>query len=460
MSDIKKLSRLYDRNKANILENYFQFLRFKSISSEIEHQKDSANCASWLKDYLKQAGLAVEVFESPSGNPIILASWSGAGPDKPTVMIYNHYDVQPVDPLELWTSPPFEPTIRDNKVYARGAQDNKGQCHYVISAIKYLLEEQGTLPVNIKLCIEGEEECGSGFLSEILKKQTSASFFSSDYLLIVDLGYHKEDVPAISLGVRGLCALTVEFKGANIDLHSGSHGGIVYNPNHALVEVLAKLRDDMGRITVPGFYDDVVDVSSSELENIDMYFDQDEYFANFGVRPNGGEKSYKFLESAWLRPTLEINGITGGYTGDGFKTVIPATSKAKISCRLVPNQQPEIIARRLSEFIQKITPDEIKVTITEHKGGASVRTSANSVISRTASRAYSEVFSKPCGYVYEGGSIPIVSELASKSKAEVVLMGFGLPSDMIHAPNEHFGLDRLEKGFITIARILQILGST
>lgn len=455
-STILSLSEEFDKRKEEIINEFFTFLRFSSISSEAEHQNQMMACAHWLQNYLKELDFDVELWKS-TGHPVIFASHMLAGPEKPTLLIYNHYDVQPVDPLPLWETPPFEPTIKKDSVYARGAQDNKGQCFYVLQALKAVLKRDGKLPINVKLCIEGEEEMGSGALAELLPRKSKE--LKADYLAIVDLGLTKPNTPAITLGVRGIISLDLVIQDAFVDLHSGSHGGIVYNPIHALVELLAKLHDPSGKVAVPGFYDAAESLSEKERAALSLYFDADEYQKEFGAHPLGGEKEYSPLERAWARPTIEINGITGGYTGQGFKTVIPATASAKISCRLVPNQEPEKIAHLVSKFLVENTPKGLRVNVDVHSGGGiAVRTSPNSKIVQAFTRAYSEVFQKPCEYILAGGSIPIVAELAKASQSEVVLLGMGLPTDRIHAPNEHFGLDRFKQGYLMFSRTLEILG--
>lgn len=446
---------LFVESREKILADFFTFLRFQTISSESAFQPELQKCAHWLHEYLSSSGFNVELWETGS-HPIVFAEWLGAGPEQPTVLIYNHYDVQPVDPLPLWQSPPFEPTVRNGQVYARGAQDNKGQCFYVISSLASQLKTTGKLPVNVKLCIEGEEECGSAGLSALLGPKQDR--LRADHLLIVDLGLPGPETPAICLGTRGIVVMTVDVQGAAVDLHSGSHGGVVYNPNHALIEVLAKLRDGHGRITIPGFYDQVEDFNVKDLSRLHLHFDVERYEQKFGTKAVGGERSFTPIQSAWLRPTLEINGISGGYAGNGFKTVIPAQACGKISCRLVPNQEPEKIGNLVADYISSIAPKGCSVSVRIHPGGGKpLRTRMDSQVVQAVSQAYQELFQKPCEYTLEGASIPIVAELARTCKAEVVLMGFALDSDNMHAPNEHFGLDRLEKGFVVMPRILDIL---
>lgn len=445
-----------DANRSTWLSDFYHFLSIASISSEPEYKQSILQCADWLAGYLKEIGFEVELWPT-TGHPIVFASNNDAGKDKPTLLIYNHYDVQPADPLEAWTTPPFQPSLREGAIYARGAQDNKGQCFYVLQALKLLKEFQGKFPINIKLCIEGEEEIGSAGLSHLLVKKKEK--LKADYLAIVDLGLQKANSPAITLGMRGIMTLDVELQGSHTDLHSGSHGGIVINPLHSLVKLLANLRDDSGRIAIPGFYQDVKKVSSEEREAFSFPFDENAYHQQTGALPMGGEKEYSVLERAWMRPTVEINGIHGGYTGKGFKTVIPAKAHAKLSCRLVPDQDPMEIGHLISHYFKQNTPEGIQVTVNIHRGhGKAVRVSPKSHLVKSFSSAFEDIFNSPCEFILEGASIPIVPELASACGGETVLLGLGLTSDQIHAPNEHFGIDRLEKGILIMARALEILG--
>lgn len=457
MSPIENLKKIYAQYKEEALDDYFTFLKFQSISSEPQYRSQVVACADWVSQYLTKIGFEVERWTTP-GHPTIFAKNTKAGPNKPTLLIYNHYDVQPVDPLELWDTPPFNPTVRNGQVYARGAQDNKGQCFYVLLALKALVDSGQPLPVNIKLCIEGEEECGSMGLSQILKDKRQE--LKADYLAIVDLGHNKAGHPAVTLGVRGLVTLDLEITGTRSDIHSGSHGGIAYNPIHALVEILAAVRDPSGKITIPNFYDDVLETSEKEKKQLSLTLDPKEYESLFGAKPTGGEKKYSPLERNWMRPTFEINGISGGYAGDGFKTVIPAKASAKISCRLVPNQDPEKMAALVSTYLESKAPEGTQVKVHVRDGwGKALRANVDSKIIKAFATAYQEVFNVPCEYISSGASIPIISELAEASGAEVALVGLGLPDDNIHAPNEHFGLDRIENGFLATARAIQLLNS-
>jgi acetylornithine deacetylase/succinyl-diaminopimelate desuccinylase-like protein len=454
---IEQLQKYYQKNWKNIEKDYFDLLRFQSISSEAEYQPQIRACASWVVHYLEQMGFSVELWES-EGHPVIFAAHLKAGHEKPTVLIYNHYDVQPVDPLELWESPPFEPTVKNGNVFARGAQDNKGQLTYVLQAIKALIDEKGELPVNLKLCIEGEEEMGSVSLMKIAK--TKQSQLKADHLFIVDLGIPDSKTPAITLGIRGILAMTVEITGSFGDLHSGDHGGVVYNPNRALAEVLGKLHDSQGKVSIPGFYDDVLSLSEEERNEICFDFDEAHYESSFGAKTIGGEKEFSPLESSWIRPTCEINGISGGYAGTGFKTVIPAKAMAKISCRLVPNQDPEKVFVLVEKFFKEHIPTGMQIKIEKHHGGGpATRTTPQSTAVLAVAQAYTEVFNVPCKFIMAGGTISVVTELRKNSGANTVMFGMGLSEDQIHAPNEHFGLERLEKGFLVIARSLELLGA-
>lgn len=450
-----EMKKWIETNRSIWLKEFMTFLSFPSISSEAQFQQAVSECAHWLTDYLKELNFEVELW-STQGHPIIFASNMQAGPNQPTLLIYHHYDVQPADPLEEWHSPPFQPRLHEGQIYARGAQDNKGQCFYTLQALKMLQEQKGIFPINIKLCIEGEEEIGSAGLANILNQKKDQ--LKADYLAIGDLGLRHANIPALTLGIRGIVTLDVEVQGSQTDLHSGSHGGIVPNPIHVLVKLLANLRDDKGQITIPGFYQDVKEISAEERSKVSFDFDMDEYYRQTGAYPTGGEIDYAVLERAWIRPTLEINGIYGGYTGTGFKTVIPAKAFAKISCRLVPDQQPIKIGNLIANYLKDHAPNGIEVKVHVHPGqGKAVRISPDAEIVKAFSKAFEEVFAAPCEFIFEGASIPIVPELAEACGGDTILLGLGLTTDQIHAPNEHFGVDRLEKGTLIMARAIELL---
>lgn len=444
-------------NRSQWLEEFYIFLRFPSISSELEYRQSMLDCSEWVIKTLNDLGFTTESWPT-DGHPVIYAHDLSAGPDKPTLLIYNHYDVQPVDPLEEWLSPPFEPVMRNGEIYARGAQDNKGQCFYILLALKMLKDLTGTLPLNVKLCIEGEEEVASPGLSKLIPMKKDQ--LKADYLAIVDLCLKNATTPTLTLGIRGSLTLDVEVQGALTDLHSGYHGGVVPNPIHTLVSLLSSLRDANGHILLPGFYQNVKKMSDEELSLISFQFDEEEYFKQTGTHPTGGETEYTPSERAWIRPTLEINGIYGGYMGKGFKTVIPGKAYAKLSCRLVPDQDPQEVGQLIKTYLEEHAPRGIQVTVHLRPGGGrAFRINPQSSIVRALSQAFEEVFKVPCNLIYEGASIPVVPELAKSSGAETIMLGLGLLSDQIHAPNEHFGIDRLEKGILIMARAMQILGN-
>ena len=454
MLEIARYKELFAADKERILQDYFTFLRFASIATDPAHKQDVLDCADWLGDYLKLIGLQVEKWETENA-PVIFAHDLRAGPHKETLLIYCHYDVQPVDPLDEWITPPFEPTLREGEIYARGATDNKGQCFYTITAIKTLLKELGKLPMNLKFLIEGEEESGSLSLSKAIQQKKEA--LKADYLLIVDSGIEHPEIPAITLGARGILCMQVTIKEANFDLHSGMTGGIAYNPNKALVKLLAKLHDKDGKVAIPGFYDAVAEIPEEEKKEISFEFDVDHFDSMFGFVPSGMEEGISPNEAAWLRPTAEINGICGGYSGAGFKTVIPAKAFAKLSCRLVPNQIPQEIAALVADFLVKNTPAGLRCEVEVFPGnGEGFRTNPKSRIAELVAKSYTQVFEKPCKKILIGGSIPISVQLREAAEAEMVLVGVGLPDDHIHAPNEHFGLDRFEKGYLTICRTIEL----
>ena len=449
------LKNYFDKNSTKLLEDFFTFLRFESISTDSAYKSSVLDCANWLANYIKESGMDVELWETVR-YPVVFAEWKDKTKNLPTVLIYFHYDVQPVDPIELWDNPPFQPTLKDGEIYARGAMDDKGQAFYVIAALKAMLEKDGKLPVNVKLCIEGEEECGSQGIKSVLKDK--ASQLKADHFFVVDLGIHAMDKPAVTLGIRGICTFTVELTGSSTDLHSGTHGGVAYNPLHALVEILGKMRSADGKVLIPGFYDDVEILTEEEKSQLDLSFDLEEYKHFFGGLPNGGEKGFTPIESSWLRPTLEINGIGGGYSGEGFKTVIPAKATAKISCRLVPNMNPEKISNSIIEFIKANTPEGMNVEIHADGQGAALRTPLDTPGVKAVKEAFEDVTGHKTSYILSGGSIPIAAKLGAAANAKTVLFGYGLPGDNLHAPNEHFGVERIKLGMATVGKALEILG--
>ncbi len=453
---IEQLKKWYQDHYEKTLDEFFTFLSFPSISTDPQYEQDSRRTAEWLCDHMKKMGLDTTLWDTP-GLPVVFGTHMKAGKDRPTLLIYHHYDVQPIDPLDLWKSDPFKPVIRNNQVYARGAVDNKGQCFYSLTALKAYIELAGQFNFNIKVFIEGEEESGGRGTAAILQQKAEELY--ADYLLVVDFDIPSVSTPGITLGVRGLIAFDVECSNSAIDLHSGVHGGIALNPNRVLATLLAGMWDEKGKVTIPHFYDDVCLLSDDHLLKVDMTFDIEQYKKSFGVKAFCMEEDCSIKESNWLRPTIEINGMSGGYTGVGFKTVIPAKAHAKISCRLIPDQDPEKIGREIIRYFKSTAPHGIDVTVNLHHGAPAYRSAFDSFIVKTAALAYEEVFGKPCKYLFCGASVPIVVDLARASKAQVAMIGVGLSDDDIHAPNEHFGLDRFELGFLTMGRILSRLSS-
>ncbi len=448
----QQFQKWYDEHLPQIKEDYFQFLRFRSVSTDDAYREEVLSCADFLVQYLRKGGLNAELVQTTS-YPIVYAEDLSAGEKAPTLLIYGHYDVQPPEPLDLWISPPFEPTERDGKIFARGASDNKGQILYATLALIAWKSLKKQLPVNVKFCIEGEEESQSKGLSTSLPDLKEK--LKTDALLIVDFDSSPNGTPFVTLGARGCLAMEVTLTGSNKDLHSGLMGGLAYNPNRALAQVLGSLWDKNGRVTVPGFYDDVE--AFSDLENTAFPFTEDSLREDFGIEALGNEKGKSLRESNWLRPTLEINGMVGGYTGEGSKTVIPAKASAKISCRLVLNQDPEKIIKAIEAFFKEQAPKGMRVDVVRQGIAFAYRSKSSSSLAKAVNKASAEVTGKKAAYVYSGASIPIAAEFARVLGVEAIGMGYCLASDQIHAPNEHFDMDRFEKGFLTVARIFERL---
>ena len=454
MIPLSELKKWYKEHESQILNDYFHFLKMPSISTDPAYHPACESTADWLCSYMQKGGLKAERIET-SGLPLIYAEDLSAGSQAPTLLIYGHYDVQPVDPIELWQSPPFEPTVRNGQIYARGAVDDKGQIFYAVLAALCWKSLGRPLTVNLKFCIEGEEESQSLGLSLALPKLKEK--MKADYLLVADFDQLAPNTPAISFGARGIVSLEVTLTGSETDLHSGLCGGIAYNPNRALVELLAQLWDEEGKVRVPHFYDDVAEISDEELKHYSFLQDQKYYQRTFGIKAFGGEKGRTLQETNGFRPTLEINGMSGGYTGIGFKTVIPSKATAKISCRLVPNQDPKKIVALIVDFLKKNVVPGMDIQVETHSGASAFRSSLDSQLAKAVSKAAEEVTGVPCKNSITGGSIPIIGEMMRVCNAEVVGMGFGLSSDNIHAPNEHFDMYRFEQGFLTVGRTLGLL---
>jgi len=441
------------QNKGRYLEELFGLLRIPSISADPDYKAEVVKAAEFVADSLRKAGAGkVEICPTP-GNPIVYGE-KMTGPEKPTVLVYGHYDVQPPDPLELWESGPFEPVIKkteqhpDGAIYARGACDDKGQFFMHIKAFE-AMNAAGTLSCNIKFMIEGEEEVGSSHLGPFCREH--AKKLACDTVLISDTSIIANDVPSITVGLRGLSYVEVEVTGPNRDLHSGVYGGAVANPVNVLCELIASLHDESRRITIPGFYDDVVELSAAERAKMnEAPFNLEHYKKDLGIGDILGETGYTSLERVSIRPTLDVNGIWGGYIGKGAKTVLPSKASAKISMRLVPNQDPDKITELFKKHFESIAPPSVKVKVIPHHGGQPAVTPTDTPEYRAASKAMEKAFGKTPIPAREGGSIPIVALFEEVLGAKSILMGFGLDSDAIHSPNEHYGLFNFYKGIETI----------
>lgn len=436
-----------EKNKDRFLNELFDLLRIPSISAKSEHKPDMMKCAEAIKKRLLDAGAdKVEIYET-KGHPVVYGE-KIIDPSKPTVLVYGHYDVQPAEPLELWKSKPFDPEIRDGKIYARGSCDDKGQMFMHVKALE-ILTKTNTLENNIKFCIEGEEEIGSPNLGDFVK--THKELLKADCILISDSSMISIDTPSLDIGVRGLSYIEVEVTGPNRDLHSGVYGGAVANPITILCKIIASLHDENNHITIPGFYNDVVEATKEERELMARApYNEKEYMDDLGVKALWGEKGFSTNERTGIRPTLEVNGIWGGYTGEGSKTVLPSKAFAKISARLVPNQESDKITELLIKHLEKITPPYVTLKASLHHGGEPYGTPIESKAYQAAAKAVEATFGKEPIPVKGGGSIPICALFEKELGIKIVFMGFGLDSDNIHSPNEKFDVANFYKGIETI----------
>ncbi len=436
-----------EQHKGRFLEELLALLRIPSISAKSEHKDDMLRCAEAMKQRLLEAGADKAEIYPTDGHPLVYAE-KIIDPAKPTVLVYGHYDVQPPDPLDLWKSGPFEPDIRDGKIYARGSCDDKGQVYMHVKALETLVKT-GTLENNIKFCIEGEEEVGSPNLGKFVAAHKE--LLKADCILISDSAMISMENPSIDIGVRGLSYIEVEVTGPNRDLHSGVYGGAVANPITILAKMIASCHDENNHITIPGFYEDVVEATPEERKLMAAApYDEQEYKDDLGVKELWGEKGFSTNERTGIRPTLELNGIWGGYQGEGAKTVLPAKATAKISARLVPNQSSEKITAMLLEHFRKIAPPGVTVNAFEHHGGEPYMTPIDSKAYQAAAKAMETTFGKKPIPVRGGGSIPICALFEKELGIKIVFMGFGLDSDNLHSPNEKFNLENFYKGIETI----------
>ena len=450
---MQEVTNYIENHKNRFIDELIELLKIPSVSADSAYHQDVLNTADFVKKSLEKAGCDhVELCETP-GYPIIYAE-KIIDPNLPTVLVYGHYDVQPADPIELWTSPPFEPVIKkteihpEGAIFARGACDDKGQMYMHVKAIEYMIST-GNLPCNVKFMIEGEEEVGSESLSWFVPRNTEK--LANDVILISDTGMIANDIPSINTGLRGLSYVEVEETGPNRDLHSGLYGGAVANPINILTKMIASLHDENNHITVPGFYDNVADLSLEErAEMAKAPFDIENYKKSIDIGDVYGEKGYSTNERNSIRPTLDVNGIWGGYMGEGAKTVIASKAYAKISMRLVPNQDWRDITELFKNHFESIAPKSVSVKVTPHHGGQGYVTPIDTIAYKAASNAYETTFGKTPIPQRSGGSIPIVALFEQELKSKTILMGFGLDSDAIHSPDEHFGIWNYLKGIETI----------
>ncbi len=450
---MENIKQVIEINKERYLNELIEWLKIPSVSADKNFKDDVLRAAEYLAQQFKNINLENVELLPTKGYPVVYAE-KIIDKTLPTILVYGHYDVQPADPYELWTSPPFEPVIKnteihpDGAIFARGACDDKGQVYMHVKALEIMLKENA-LPCNVKVIIEGEEEIGSSNLEEFLTQYKEK--LQADVILVSDTGIINNETPSICNGLRGLCYMEVEIIGPNRDLHSGIYGGGVDNPLNVLCQLIAKLKDEDGRILIDHFYDDVIELSEEEKKQINSVpIHQKEFEDSIGLKKSFGEKGYTLQEQLSIRPTLDVNGIWGGYIGEGAKTVLPAKAQAKISMRLVPNQTPHHIAKLFQEYFEKIAPNTVHVKVTEHHGGEPYVTPIDSIAFKAAEKAMETTFGKKPIAVRNGASIPIVALFEKILELKTVLMCFGLDSDAIHSPNEHYGLFNYFKGIETI----------
>jgi acetylornithine deacetylase/succinyl-diaminopimelate desuccinylase-like protein len=440
-------------NRERYLDELKQLLAIPSISALPQHAADVKRCAEWCADEMRRIGLQnVRQIDTP-GNPVVYGDWLGAQ-GAPAILFYGHYDVQPVDPVELWESPPFEATIRDGEIYARGSADDKGQVFMHFKAVEAHLKQNGRLPVNIKFILEGEEEVGSAHLDDFVRAHKSD--LAADVVVISDSPMFARGVPSICYGLRGLVYFQVDLRGSGTDLHSGSFGGAVANPAMVLAQMLAQMKDRSGRVKIPGFYDEVVPLQEEERQAwATLPFNDRAYRKAFGIPKLYGETGYTTLERTWARPTFEVNGLLSGFTGEGAKTVLPAVAMAKVSMRLVPNQQPDRIAERFEAYVQQVAPKTVEVKVTRMHGGKPWMTSYDNPFVQAAGRAIERGFGQKPVFTREGGSIPVVSTFQEELGLPSVLFGVGLPDENAHAPNEKLDVSNFQNGILASAMLYE-----
>ncbi len=444
------------RERDRFRHELFDFLRIPSVSARSEHDADTRAAADWLAGNMAAAGLETEVVPTER-HPVVLGEWRGAGEGAPTILVYGHYDVQPPEPLDLWTSPPFEPEIRDGRIYARGSADDKGQLLLHVKAVESHLQTRGSLPVNVVIVAEGEEEIGSPSLVPFVEQHRER--LACDAVVVSDSAMFAPGLPSLLFSLRGLAYFEVHVRGPASDLHSGSYGGAVVNPANVLARIVASLHDERGRIAVEGFYDDVVDWDEETRAAIEaLPFDEEGFRKGVGAGSLGGEAGYSTLERIWIRPTCDVNGLLSGYTGEGAKTVLPSRAMAKVSFRLVPDQDPHRVGELFRAHLERVAPPGVTVTVEELHGGLPWRARLEGRLMEAATRALEATFGTAPVLTGEGGSIPIVVEFERILGAPALLIGFAHPGANMHAPDEWFPVDSFDRGVATLARLLDELG--
>lgn len=453
---MSEVQRFIDDALGRFQDELFDFLRIPSVSARSEHAGDTQQAADWLATRIKEAGLEVSVMETP-GHPVVLGEWREAGPSAPTLLIYGHYDVQPPEPLDEWLSPAFEPTVRDGSLFARGAADDKGQLFLHVKALEAQLKAVGSLPVNVVVLAEGEEEVGSPNLVPFV--MANKERLAADAVIISDSSMFAEGLPSLLFSLRGLAYFEIHVEGPSGDLHSGAYGGAVVNPGNVLSRIIASLHDDAGRVAIDGFYDDVVEWEEETRAAIrGLPFEDADLIKETGAPALNGEAGFSALERLWIRPTCDVNGMLSGYTGEGAKTVLPARAMAKVSFRLVPDQNPDRVKDLLEAHLGKVAPPEVKVTLEELHGGRPWKAELEGPFFDAACRSLESAFGTPPVLTGEGGSIPIVVDFQEILEAPVLLMGFAPPGANMHAPNEWIPLENFEKGIRAVATFYQELG--
>jgi acetylornithine deacetylase/succinyl-diaminopimelate desuccinylase-like protein len=455
-SDSKDVLARIDAEKERYLEELKDYIRIPSISTDPAHREDVLKASEFLLGKMREAGLTAERIDT-AGHPLVYGEWMGA-PGKPTVLFYGHYDVQPVDPIDLWRHPPFEPTVEGDHLVARGATDDKGQSYTHVKAVAAMLAERGSLPVNVKLLVEGEEEAGGEAIDKYVRED-GGKRLKADAVVISDTSLYAPGQPSLIYGLKGLSYMEIKVTGPNRDLHSGTFGGAVMNPLNALGSIIARLRDEKtGKILIPGFYDDVRPIEEWERKEFaKLPFDEEKYRAELGVPELFGEEGYSTRERTWARPTCDVNGIFGGYMGKGAKTVLPSWGGAKVSMRLVPDQEPKKIARLFTDYVRSIAPKGVTVEVEYLHGADPVVVDVQGPIADAAMDAMAEIWGARPVRIREGGSIPIVATFASVLECPVLLLGFGLNDDGLHSPNEKFNISHFYNGIRSVARLLDRL---